>query len=220
MKKNNAFTLIELLVVVAIISLLVSILLPSLGKAKVLARVVLCQSNQRQLIMGCNLYAEENQEYFPPGVNFATYSSGCWWFEIASFMGLEGNSNTTGAKSLFFCPEHAEEAGIQTNYYYSLALHNSYGKTKESGRRGKANDDTRAVLYCGFSKVDGFDFVYSGSPYFFQYGADQWYSFINRDHNGGTNFASVSTAVRLIPDQGDSFGYVDGELSTLSWYAQ
>ena len=59
------FTLIELLVVVSIIALLVSILLPALGKAREHARAVTCASNQRQLVMGIIYYAEDNNEHLP-----------------------------------------------------------------------------------------------------------------------------------------------------------
>jgi prepilin-type N-terminal cleavage/methylation domain-containing protein len=58
------FTLIELLVVVAIISLLVSILLPSLTKAKELAKATVCTSNLRQIGLLVFLHAEENEGAF------------------------------------------------------------------------------------------------------------------------------------------------------------
>jgi prepilin-type N-terminal cleavage/methylation domain-containing protein/prepilin-type processing-associated H-X9-DG protein len=59
------FTLIELLVVVAIIALLVSILLPSLGSARAQARATLCASRISQLSKGMLLYADDFAETPP-----------------------------------------------------------------------------------------------------------------------------------------------------------
>ncbi len=59
------FTLIELLVVVAIIALLISILLPSLSKARAQARSTLCASRISQLTKAMLLYAEDYNETPP-----------------------------------------------------------------------------------------------------------------------------------------------------------
>ncbi|MHC4855769.1 MAG: type II secretion system protein [Planctomycetota bacterium] len=60
--KRKAFTLIELLVVIAIIALLLSVILPSLGKAKDMAKRVICTSNLRQLQIEWEMYASQNHE--------------------------------------------------------------------------------------------------------------------------------------------------------------
>jgi len=64
---KRAFTLIELLVVIAIIALLLSVILPSLKKAKELAAGVVCTSNQGQLMKAWLLYAGDNDEFFIDG---------------------------------------------------------------------------------------------------------------------------------------------------------
>lgn len=65
MKRSKGFTLIELLVVVAIIALLVSILLPALGKARELTRQAVCMTNVRAIGTAIAIYKQENKDQFP-----------------------------------------------------------------------------------------------------------------------------------------------------------
>jgi len=67
MKKKNAFTLIELLVVISIIALLLSVLMPSLQKAREQAKKVICGSNVRQIALGELLYAQDYKNVLPGG---------------------------------------------------------------------------------------------------------------------------------------------------------
>ena len=69
--KKAGFTLVELLVVIGIIALLISILLPSLNKARETANRVKCQSNLSQIGKALLLYGNENKGSFP-----RTYAGG------------------------------------------------------------------------------------------------------------------------------------------------
>ncbi len=76
-RKLNAFTLIELLVVIAIIALLISILLPSLSRARELSKRLVCSANIKGIGTSAKIYANDNAERWmiPPFKNDA-YSSG------------------------------------------------------------------------------------------------------------------------------------------------
>lgn len=64
-RRAEGFTLIELLVVVAIIALLISILLPSLGRAREQAKATACTSNLHQLAVAATYYIDENDSRIP-----------------------------------------------------------------------------------------------------------------------------------------------------------
>lgn len=63
--RSRAFSLIDVLVSIAVIAVLISLLLPSLGPVKETARQVACRSGVRQLGLGIAMFADDHQDWIP-----------------------------------------------------------------------------------------------------------------------------------------------------------
>lgn len=74
-RKQHAFTLVELLVVIGIIAVLISLLLPALGRVRASARSLKCMSNLRQIGIAYQLYRNDNNNFLPPLNSFISYNA-------------------------------------------------------------------------------------------------------------------------------------------------
>jgi prepilin-type processing-associated H-X9-DG protein/prepilin-type N-terminal cleavage/methylation domain-containing protein len=96
----RAFTLVELLVVVGIITILIAILLPALGRAREHANRVKCAANLRSIGLAMTMYVQQYRSY--PGALFAQAEGdgGVWPARLRPFV--------DGSKDVFHCPSRDE----------------------------------------------------------------------------------------------------------------
>lgn len=85
--QRSGFTLIELLVVIAIMALLMSILMPALGKARKQARSVRCQAHLRQQALAMVLYTHDYEGTVMTMGDMGTTVNELWFHKIAPYMG-------------------------------------------------------------------------------------------------------------------------------------
>jgi len=104
MHRRRAFTLIELLVVMAIISVLMGILLPSLSKARAQAKGAICMSNMRQIGFAANFYAEDWDSRIPRG------TGGPIWFQVfMPYLAQQPINDDYRTVKIYRCPSYPDK---------------------------------------------------------------------------------------------------------------
>ncbi len=76
---RRGFTLIELMTVIAIVSVLVSLLVPALNRVRALAKQGVCASNLYQIGLALASYTTDGRQWIPGSPNttgWGSYSSG------------------------------------------------------------------------------------------------------------------------------------------------
>ena len=112
------FTLIELLVVIAIISILASLLLPSLGKARKAAQEAVCMSNLSQHEKGQAIYLKNKKGRFP---NVQGGGQGGDW--VSTWAGVKGSRGYSYAGRPY--NKYMGVLSDDTNYFFTCPSNSS-----------------------------------------------------------------------------------------------
>lgn len=139
------FTLIELLVVVAIIGILASLLLPTLGKARKSARLTVCISQHKQIAVALSIYPDDNNGFLPGPLRYGSNAryredSGKPSKFLATYMGEpEPDPNDYVNNQAFLCPG-----------FSSTVSGTDEGKAIQSRTDGSYDDNGSNKRYFGY----------------------------------------------------------------------
>lgn len=227
---RKAFTLIELLVVIAIISLLVSILLPSLNKAKELARAVTCASTLKTFGLAVQYYANDTNGVLPAAVvnDYGEIRDAYEWAPVyAPYMGVprddpdwdlkkrlvDNRTQQYGFIPSYTCPSFPPDTGASYGVHYGIRdLFSYYDPT--SSYPLKLNDISSVPLDC-YIMADGNYYHYSpGSAW--PLDRDDSGDVIPDSHHQFSGSYNNADPVRHNGGNGANYMFIDGRVESHS----
>jgi prepilin-type N-terminal cleavage/methylation domain-containing protein/prepilin-type processing-associated H-X9-DG protein len=215
--RKGGFTLVELLVVVAIIGILAGLLLPALAASKARARGLYCQNNNKQLVMGWLMYADDHSQFLAYNLAGAAAENNLNW--AAGVLNWELSADNTnyaeltdsalgsyvsGVSSLYRCPSDSVVSGLQSSAGWGSRVR-SYSMNASVGDAGElsiSGVNTNNPTYAQFFRLTSLPspsriFVFLdehpdsiSDGYFVNHSSyPEWTRLPGSWHNGGATFS-------------------------------
>ena len=140
MRKRRGFTLVELIVVIAVLTILLTLILPSLRKSRQSGITLLCANNLKQINILTTIYCQDNDRFpygfcdtgqflYPPPGGYVGHASkdwmGWWWFHFLSA--------DTSSKGTLWCPARKKMEGSVNNNILCSNYGTNYSIAKWTG---------------------------------------------------------------------------------------
>ncbi|MEM1165964.1 MAG: prepilin-type N-terminal cleavage/methylation domain-containing protein [Planctomycetota bacterium] len=168
-RRSTGFTLIELLVVVAIISLLIGLLVPAVGRARSVAQSVGCLANLRSIGQAMTVYTTDERGFIPgPQTSGLTLQAaaaargGSRWIEAAERADIDWRASVNESSSIpgsqfdWLSPVLGSEFGLPRNWVERLV------QLLDGDFRCPANDVTNSGIYANGAVQPTFETTIGG----------------------------------------------------------
>jgi prepilin-type N-terminal cleavage/methylation domain-containing protein len=170
----RAFTLIELLVVIAIIAILAAVLLPVLAAAKNRALQAQCINNTKELQIGWELYATDNQDYMVPNSPYGYPANESWCPNATTtradmnWLSTFGNTNIAVFANTILAPYMSQQYGVYRcpadiwpsqngfrirDYSMQGQVGNLYSKGSKASGKGTLAENPDGIAYVKLTDI-------------------------------------------------------------------
>ncbi len=218
--QRRAFTVPELLAVIALIVIIISILLPSLGKARLITRQAGCQNNQHQLVIGWRSYVSDHGMKM---MGAHTHRSQHDWVVNSTSPSLPSNETEEALKNgrmydyvgtldIYRCPDEPNE-----HYLRSYSMNNYVGGAgwyvNVQSRTSSLPKPNKTMIFIDEPDPRGYNW---GSWVIFPKGhaqQEQWIDWAASFHNGG-----AGCVLSFADGRAEYWRWEDTRTSDIQWF--